>query len=255
MLNGKILQTFAYTLLRYAWGLFSLMLLWYLGYFVFGEHILPNPLKSISVFWQSLHQFSFWEHAGISFWRVCAALFFAWIIAFPLGIILGSRKNFDLIISPFIFLTYPVPKVVFLPVLLSIFGLGDIPRILLISLVVGYQILLITRASVIGLDKKYIDSFRSLHGTQAQMIWHVLLPAALPDAITSLKVASGTAFAILFIAESFATQHGLGFLIMDTWGRGDVLGMFSAIIAMSVLGVILYEFCSFLERRYCCWKI
>ena len=67
------------------------------------------------------------------------------------------------------------------------------------------------------------------------MLQSMLIPAALPDAMTALKVASGTVVAVLFMAESFATRRGLG-LIMDAWGRGDQLEMFTGILAMS-LGV------------------
>lgn len=87
-----------------------------------------------------------------------------------------------------------------------------------------------------------------------QTLRHVLIPSALPDAITALKVASGTAVAVLFMAESFATRRGLGFLIMDAWGRGDQPEMFSGILAISLMGVFLYEICNALERLYCGWK-
>ena len=147
-----------------------------------------------------------------------------------------------------VFLTYPLPKIVLLPLFLTLFGLGDLPRVLLIALTTGYQILVVTRVSAQGLDKKYLDSFRSLGGR------HVLIPAALPDAMTALKVASGTAVAVLFMAESFATRRGLGFLIMDAWGRGDQLEMFTGILAMSLLGVALYELCNVLETRSCRWR-
>ena len=82
----------------------------------------------------------------------------------------------------------------------------------------------------------------------------MLVPAALPDAITALRVATGTAVAVLFMVESFATDRGLGFLIMDAWGRGDQLEMFAAILAISLTGVGLYEACTLLERRLCPWK-
>ena len=118
----------------------------------------------------------------------------------------------------------------------------------------GYQILVVTRASAQGLDRKYLDSFRSLGGSPVQTLRHILIPAALPDAMTALKVASGTAVAVLFMAESFATRKGLGFLIMDAWGRGDQLEMFTGILAMSLLGVALYELCNALEKKCCRWR-
>ena len=73
-----------------------------------------------------------------------------------------------------------------------------------------------------------------------QRIFYVYLPAALPTFLTSLRVASATAVAVLFLAESFATTSGLGFLIMDAWGVGDTLAMFNGILGMSLLGLVLY---------------
>ena len=141
-----------------------------------------------------------------------------------------------------------------LPVLLTLFGLGDTPKILLIALTAGYQILVVTRGGVQNLDSRFLTAFRSLGGTPAQLVRHVLAPAALPDAITALKVASGTAVAVLFMAESFATQRGLGFLIMDAWGRSDQEEMFVGIVAMSLLGVLLHEACNAAEAVLCPWK-
>ena len=232
-------------LFRYLLALAALLAIWQIGSLALGEFLLPRPLDVLAYFG---------EHAGASAWRVLSAMSLAWLVAFPLGLILGHVRSVDNTLSPMVFLTYPLPKIVLLPLFLTLFGLGDLPRVLLIALTTGYQILVVTRASAQGLDKKYLDSFRSLGGTPMQMLRHVLIPAALPDAMTALKVASGTAVAVLFMAESFATRRGLGFLIMDAWGRGDQLEMFTGILAMSLLGVALYELCNVLETRSCRWR-
>ena len=80
------------------------------------------------------------------------------------------------------------------------------------------------------------------------------VPAALPGLFTSLKVAVGTAVAVLFLAESFATRSGLGFRIMDAWGRGDAPEMFVGILGMSLLGLALYALCCLGERVFCPWR-
>lgn len=240
--------------LRYFAALAALLVLWQIGSLALGEFLLPRPLDVLKALAEALGTSAFWGHAGASAWRALAALSLAWLTAFPLGLALGHGRLADKFLSPLVFLTYPLPKIVLLPLFLTLFGLGDLPRVLLIALTAGYQILVVTRASAKGLDRKYLDSFRSLGGTPAQALRHVLIPAALPDAMTALKVASGTAVAVLFMAESFATRRGLGFLIMDAWGRGDQLEMFTGILAMSGLGVGLYEVCDALERASCRWR-
>ncbi len=241
-------------LCRYALAFLALLLFWQLGAWALGPFLLPAPLDVLSTWAAALHGPELPGHILSSARRVVLAIVLAFATAFPLGLVLGYRRYLDRFVSPMVFLTYPLPKIVLLPVFLTLFGLGDLSKILLIALTTGYQILVVTRDSLRHLDARYLDSFRTLGGTPAQMVRHVLVPAALPDAMTSLKVASGTAVAVLFMAESFATRSGLGFLIMDAWGRGDQLEMFSGILSMSLLGLAVYETCHILEKVLCRWK-
>lgn len=241
-------------LFRYIVAFFALLLLWQLGSWALGPYLLPAPLEVIDAWLQALCEPVLREHIQSSAFRVSAAMILAWITAFPLGILLGYRRYIDRYVSPMVFLTYPLPKIVLLPVFLTLFGLGDLSKILIIALTTGYQILVVTRDGIRQLDARFLDAFRTLGGTPAQLVRHVLVPAALPSAMTALKVSSGTAVAVLFMAESFATQRGLGFFIMDAWGRGDQLEMFCGILSMSLLGLVIYEICHVAERVLCRWK-
>lgn len=239
---------------HYLCAILFLLLFWQGASAALGPALLPPPFDVLGFFAAALGKGAFWGHCASSFMRVTLALALAWVTAFPLGLVLGHARRADELISPLVFLTYPIPKIVLLPVFLTIFGLGDAPRIVLIALTTGYQILVVTRDSALGLDPKYLDSFRSLGGSQTQMLRHVLAPAALPDAVTALRVASGTAVAVLFMVESFATTSGLGYLIMDAWGRGDMMEMYASILAISIMGVALYEICNLLEHLLCRWR-
>ena len=249
---------------RYSYTLIILGIIWHIGAIYFGEFILPKPLNVLNYMFSFLQTKEYWIHAFSSFYRVIIALCIAFSIGFPLGMYMGYKKKFDICFSPFVFLTYPIPKIVFLPLFFMLLGIGDVSRILLISLTVLYQILVVTRASVLSIDKKYFDSFKSLlpiyeennkkrKHFRKEKLFHLLIPASLPSALTALKIASGTAIAVLFMAESFATQEGLGFLIMDSWGRGDTLPMFSGILSLCFFGIFLYEFCNLLEHYFCKW--
>lgn len=185
--------------------------------------------------------------------RLALGLVAAVAVAFPLGLLLGHCRAADLAGSPLLFITYPLPKIVLLPVFFTLVGLGDASRVLLIALTTGYQVLVIIRAGALSIDPSWVKAFRSMGGTTAEAVRHLYVPAALPALFTSLKVASGTAVAVLFLAESFATTSGLGYLIMDAWGMGDVLFMFNAILGMSLLGLVIYGVIGLLERVCCPW--
>ena len=239
--------------LRYAMVVLVIGILWKMLAVSLGGIILPNPEDAMGAFVAAMGTQLFWEHFFVSAYRAVTAMAIAWFIAFPLGLIMGSVKRVDNLLAPFVFLTYPIPKIVLLPVFLLLLGLGDAAKIAMIALILGYQILVTTRDGVKSIHPKYYDSVRSLGGSQWDILREVLLPAALPHGFTALRLGTGVAVAVLFFVESFATTRGLGYMIMDAWGAMDYLTMFSGILGMSLMGAALYEIANHMERKACKW--
>jgi NitT/TauT family transport system permease protein len=238
---------------RYLIGLLSALIL--LGIWVLlskwvAGGIIPSPVSVIAAF--SLKDFA--PNFLVSMGRVVTSLLLAIVTAVPLGLFLGQNPQWDKWIAPMIFLTYPIPKIVFLPIFFILLGIGDISKIALISLVVFYQILVTTRDGSRSVKKPFIDALVTLGGTTLDIYRHVVIPACLPAILTSLRISIGTSVAILFFVESFATRNGLGNLILDAWGMADYPMMFVGVIGMSVLGIFLYEIVEILERRLCQWS-
>ena len=227
--------------MRYILGFLFLGGCWHAGALALGPDLLPDPVATIRLFAESLGTPEFWGHILVSLWRLTLGLVAAVAVAFPLGLLLGHCRAAELAGSPLLFITYPLPKIVLLPVFFTLVGLGDASRVLLIALTTGYQVLVIIRAGALSIDPSWAKAFRSMGGTTAEAVRHLYVPAALPALFTSLKVASGTAVA------------GLGYLIMDAWGMGDVLSMFNAILGMSLLGLVIYGVIGLLERVCCPW--
>lgn len=240
-------------LFRYCGVILVIGLLWKIASVALGSMILPDPVEAVSAFMAAMGTKVFWKHFAASAWRVLAAMALAWGIAFPLGLLMGSVKRLDSIFAPFVYLTYPIPKIVLLPVFLLLLGLGDSSKIAMISLILGYQILVTTRDGVRAIHPKYYDSVRSLGGGHWNIVVEVLVPAALPHGFTSLRLGTGVAVAVLFFVESFATTSGLGYMIMDAWGAMNYVRMFTGILGMSLLGAVLYEAANLLEKWVCRW--
>jgi ABC-type nitrate/sulfonate/bicarbonate transport system permease component len=238
---------------RYAVTAAAIILLWQAVAMAVGPAVLPSPGRAFSNLFESMAHAEFWGHVAASVKRLFAGIAAAAAVGFPLGVALGQSKILDRILAPSVFMTYPIPKIVFLPVFFVMFGMGDLSRIILIALATGYQILVIVRATGRGLDPSYAAAARQMGAGFWACMRHVFLPAALPAFLTSLRVASGTATAVLFMAESFATSQGLGCLIMDAWGIGDTESMFTGIIALCALGVALYAILAFVEWLICPW--
>ncbi|MHB0977289.1 MAG: ABC transporter permease [Candidatus Aquicultorales bacterium] len=218
-----------------------------------SSEAIPSPLEAFASF-VALMQGDLLGHLGMSFFRVAASIVISIMLAVPLGLLLGREEKLDRLFSPFIFLTYPIPKIVFLPVLLLILGIGNVSKITLIVLIVFFQILVTTRDAARAIPAESVLSVRSLGAKAPEVYRHVVFPACLPEIFTALRISVGTAIAVLFIAESYATEEGLGYFIMDSWTRLNYSDMFAGILGMALMGAIVYEALEALERRLCRWK-
>ncbi len=192
-------------------------------------------------------------HLAISLARALGGILLALGAAVPLGLITGSERWWDRRLSPFIYLLYPIPHVVLLPLVILLFGIGNLSKIVLIGLIVFFQILVTTRDAARAIHPNYLLTMRTLGASRAQIYRHVIWPATLPRILTALRISIGTAVAILFFVESFATTRGLGFVIMDAWGQADYERLYAGIVAMAALGLCLYLLLDLVEERVCRW--
>jgi len=190
----------------------------------------------------------------ISGWRVLASIVISMLVAVPVGLILGQSPRLNRIFSPVIYIVYPIPKIVFLPIILLFLGIGNTSKIFIIFLILFFQILVVVRDQASILRPELIYSVRSLGAGRRALFRFVYLPATIPAALTALRVGIGTAIAVLFFAESFATTSGLGYyIIVESWGRLAYPEMYAGVVAMSVLGLLLYFAADALERRLAPW--
>lgn len=240
--------------LQYGLTIVAMLAVWKLVALGTGARMLPPPEDAAWAFVQALGTKAYWLHFTASAARSLAAMALAFAVGYPLGLLIGGSRRAEAVLAPFVFLTYPIPKIVLLPLLFLLLGLGDAAKVAMISLILGYQVLVATRDGVRNVHPKHLDSIRSLGAGGWRMVSEVLAPASLPHGFTALRLNAGVSVAVLFFVESFATRHGLGYLIMDAWGRMDYESMFTGIFGMSLLGVLLYEGVNVLERRCCAWK-
>ena len=238
----------------YIWGVLVLLGAWQISAWWAGESIVAGPVTVLLKLMGECKTWRFWENVGASSLRIVAALFVAFITAVPLGLFLGSSPRADRLAQPLIYLTYPVPKIVFLPLVLLVFGLGDTGKIGMLSIILFFQLLITTRDAARGVSRSARYSLYSLGGTRRHLFVHVIWPSCLPAVFTALRIATGTVVAVLFFVESIGTRYGMGFYILDAWGRADIPQIFVGIVVLAVMGVVLYETFDILERVFCRWN-
>lgn len=140
-------------------------------------------------------------------------------------------------VPPIVAILYPIPKIVFLPIILLFFGATDVAKILTIVLILFFQILVPVRDDAAGLRPELLNSVKSLGAGRRALFRFVYLPASLPAVLTSLRLSVGTAVAVLYITETTATLLGLGYYIFYTSSTlFDYAATYAGAVAMGILG-------------------
>ncbi len=229
----------------------ALLIVWQMVAVIVNRDILPAPTTVLAVFVGQV-PLSLGRHFVVSMWRVIASIAISVVLATPAGLVLGQNETLNRIFAPLVYLTYPIPKIVFLPIVLLFLGIGDASKIFVIFLILFFQVLVVVRDQASALRPELLYSVRSLGAGRRALLRFVYLPATLPAVLTAIRLSIGTAVAVLFFTESFATTAGLGYyVIVDTFSRLAYPEMYAGVVAMSLLGLILYFVVDYLERALC----
>ncbi|MFZ5817968.1 MAG: ABC transporter permease [Bacillota bacterium] len=211
----------------------------------------PRLAEAASAFVRGVVEGPLVKHFGVSAYRATLATLISLAVGVPLGLYLG--RSGGPVGAVLLYLSHPIPKVVFLPVIIVVLGIGDTSKIFLITLVIFFQILVTVKDGAANVPRGLIRSVQSLGGGEWAIYRHVILPATLPGIFTALRLSTGTAVAVLFFAETYATQLGLGSLVWDAWSMRDYGLMFAGVMAMALMGFGFYVLVDWAERVVCPW--
>lgn len=240
-------------LIRLLFVFLGMNVIWYLLYIVINKSILPNPLD---VYASMLHLDGqeIAIHVGYSLFRVFAGVVLALILGLSIGILMGRSPRWNKILDPVVYLTYPIPKIALLPVVMLFFGLGETSKILMIMLILLFQIIISVRDGVKAIPDNTYDVLSSIGADRVEKFWHVTLPGALSVILSTIRISLGTAISVLFFTEIYGTEYGMGYFIMDAWLRMNYAEMYAGIMLFSVVGFVLFLSVDYLEHRFMKWR-
>jgi len=175
-------------------------------------------------------------------------------IAVLLALVAGLSRLGENAVDPLLQIVRMLPLFGLIPVFIVWFGIGELPKIILIALGAAIPLYLNTFAGIRGVDAKLAEVGRVQRLTRAETIRHIVLPGALPQALTGLRQSLGVAWLALVVAEQVNANAGLGFMISQAtqFLRNDVILVALAVYA--VLGLITDALVRLLERRALAWR-
>jgi NitT/TauT family transport system permease protein len=233
-------------------GSFIVLLMWQVLHMLINSRVVPAPTETIIMFFKLLRG-DLLLHVGVSFYRIIVSVTISLLIGVPLGLWISLNKIADAVLSPAVYILYPIPKIAFLPVFMILLGLGDGSKLVLIITIIIFPILLAARDGVKEISSQLFDSVKSLGLSTGQIFTNLVIPAVLPKIISALRISIGISISALFFSENFATTYGLGYFIMNTWTVVRYVEMFAGILALSLMGLIIFKLIDFMERKLCPW--
>ncbi|WP_263261427.1 taurine ABC transporter permease TauC [Pseudomonas sp. RIT-PI-S] len=199
----------------------SLLLAWWAAtYFELIDPLfLPAPAAVAQKGWllatTGYMDSTLWQHLGASLQRIGIALGLAIVTAIPLGIAIGRNRIARGILDPLIEFYRPIPPLAYLPLIVIWCGIGEFSKVLLIYLAIFAPIAIATATGVRTVDPARLRAAQCLGATRAQLVRHVILPSALPDILTGVRIGLGVGWSTLVAAELIAATSGLGFMVQS----------------------------------------
>ncbi len=180
---------------------------------------LPSPQAVLARGWRLLGEgymgVSLWQHLAASLGRIGLALLCAVLSAIPLGIAIGRNRIARGLFDPLIEFYRPIPPLAYLPLIVIWCGIGEFSKVLLIYLAIFAPLVIATATGVRNVDPTKLRAAQSLGATSAQLIRYVILPGALPEILTGMRIGLGVGWSTLVAAELIAAQRGLGFMVQS----------------------------------------
>lgn len=231
-----------------------LLLVWQLASLAGLPQYILSPLEIARQFGRALASAELYEHAGASLARSLPGFALGCLLGAGLGLAAGTARWLDRLVSPAVFLTYPVPKIVMLPIFMLWFGIGDLSKVLIIALACFYPV--------------FVNAYYGARSTRTILVWsalnmgarpgdifrRVVLPSAAPMIFAGMRVALALSFIVMFAAEMINARSGLGHLIRvaENSLRFDL--MYVSLLTIAVLGYAGDRLVRFAHRRLLAWQ-
>lgn len=155
------------------------------------------------------------QHVSASLARMLWALLAAVVVGVPLGVLMGYSRIARGLLDPLVEIYRPIPPLAYLPLIVIWLGIGEVSKVLLIFLAILAPVVISTAHGVRHVAHNRLRAAQSLGATRWQLLKWVILPEALPDILTGIRIGLGTGWSTLVAAELVAATRGLGFMVQS----------------------------------------
>ncbi|HWN53333.1 MAG TPA: ABC transporter permease [Xanthobacteraceae bacterium] len=249
------------TMRRLAWSaarlapIVALLAAWEI--FAHSGAVTPFMLPAPSAVAQRIYDDAFggdlFINIGVTLYRALTGFAIAAVGGVLLGTAMARNTAARWFFDPIISVGFPMPKIAFLPVVILWLGLYDVSKITMVVLDAIFPVVTATIAGIASVEKELLWSARNMGAGDRELLWQILLPAALPQILTGLQVALPIALIVVVVTEMQMGGYGLGGAMMQASRFANSRGVFAGIVEIAVIGYGLVAAMALVRRRLLMW--
>lgn len=219
--------------------------------------ILPTPIETAQDLIFVTANLLAGDYMALALWTTFKTIIYGYLLAiaigFTLGIIVGETRFGERSIMPYLVGLDTMPKVAFAPLFVAWLGFGIASKVALATFIATFPIVVGTAAALHAADDNARMLFRTMGASRWQTLWKMKLPSGLPQIFTGLKIGAAGVMAGAITGEFLGGGRGFGELIRVAATQLNTPRVFSLIIYLSLIGVLLYSFVSWIQARFVFW--
>lgn len=215
--------------------------------------LLPPFTAVVARTWRGIISGELFTIAGQTLLRLAISYSIAVVCGVTLGILMGRVRFVRWLLDPVVSIGFPAPKIAFLPIFILWFGVFDTPKIVMSIVSCIFPIIAGTWAGTQGVDKYLIWSAENLGATRRELLWEVVLPAALPQVLTAMQIALPIAFIVVIVAEMLTGGGGLGGSMIEGARFADTARVYMDLIVIGIIGFACLALLQFVRRKILAW--
>ncbi|MDS9472875.1 ABC transporter permease [Sporosarcina pasteurii] len=214
----------------------------------------PPPTAIMGTFWEMISNGTLFEHIGISLYRIILGFLLGVIPGVVIGLLMGLYSPIRHFISPIVMALMPIPTLALLPIIIILFGIGDLSKVITIAGSVFFPVVINTVAGVINIDSIYLDVAKNYGAGKVNFFLKIALPGALPVMLEGIQMGQAIALLTIVAAEMMGATSGIGFLIWTSYKAFLLKEMYVGLILISFFGYLFSIMLRGLQKKMLPWR-
>jgi NitT/TauT family transport system permease protein len=215
----------------------GILAIWQVLYWIAGDTAVTSPASTVTHLWKLLGTARFWENAAETARAFALAVVISLLGGVALGVMLGLNRTTGVVSEPILIALYSLPKVTLYPLVLLCFGLGMSAKVAFGAMHGLIPVTIFTMKAIMQIKPVLWRTAHTMRLTLRQMAFTVALPAVLPEVVAGARLGFSLTLLGVLIGEMFASQRGLGFMIMNAMGLGDIASIMAVALFLSVFAI------------------